>query len=109
MAKITNPSPPFANEGVKKRRYDNILEVNVLTKNIAKPIWLSISEAAKIGGVRAKTIRRAIQSKIIKYKIVKNRYFVDLGSMIIYLHTKNKLKNKLKQFGIGQYIEKWRG
>ncbi|MDO9399455.1 MAG: hypothetical protein Q7T79_02100 [bacterium] len=71
-------------------------------------LWLSISEAAVFGGVQTKTIRRAIQSNIIKYKITNNRYEVDLISVLEYLHSKTKLKNKLDQFGLGQYVEKWR-
>lgn len=80
---------------------------SLLTKVIPNPIWLSVSEAAKIGGVQNKTIRRAIQAKTLKYKVVSNRYLVDLASVIIYLCAKTKLKNKLNQLGIGQYIEKW--
>jgi len=80
----------------------------ILNKNIANPIWLSISEAAKLGGVTPKTIRRAIQSQKIKYRIIKNRYQVDLSLLIIYLNSKTKLKNKLNYFGIGQYIENWK-
>lgn len=79
----------------------------LLNKPISNPIWLSVSEAAKIGGIQTKTIRRAIQSKVIKYKISKNRYLIDFRSLIVYLHSKTKIKNKLNQFGIGQYIEKW--
>ena len=95
-------------EDIKKHR-KQLLEVNILNKKIVNPIWLSVSEAAKLGGVQTKTIRRAIQAKTIKYKIDGNRYFVDFASVITYLHSKNKLKNKLNQFGIGQYIDKWRG
>lgn len=80
----------------------------VLTKEVLNIIWLSVSEAAKIGGVTSKTIRRAIQSQKLKYKITNNRYQIDLASVINYLYTKTKLKNKLEQYGIGQYIKKWR-
>jgi excisionase family DNA binding protein len=80
---------------------------SLLSKNILNPVWLTISEAAKIGGVRTKTVRRAIQAKSIKYKIVKNRYLVDAASLIQFLHTKTKLKNKLNQYGLGQYIREW--
>jgi len=79
-----------------------------LSKEVLYPIWLSVSEAAKIGGVNTKTIRRAIQEKEIKYKIVAGRYLVDLASLIILLHARKKLVNKLNQFGIGQYIKEWR-
>lgn len=81
----------------------------LLTKNIQNPIWLSISEASKVGGVKTKTIRRAIQAKTIKYKIVKNRYFIDTTSLINFLYSKTKLKNKLNQYGLGQYIKEWHG
>jgi hypothetical protein len=82
---------------------------SVLLLNVKNPIWLSISEAAKIGGVQTKTIRRAIFSKIVKYKVDKNRYFVDFSSLIIFLHQKTKLKNKLNKYGLGQYVDKWIG
>lgn len=83
-------------------------DINILSKNVINTIWLSISEAAKIGGVQNKTVRRAILSKTLKYKIVGNRYLVDFASFIRFLCTTTKLKNKLNQNGIGQYIDIWR-
>lgn len=83
-------------------------KIPVLSGSILFPIWLSVSESAKMGGVTSKTIRRALQSQKLTYKIVKNRYLIDLSSVIKYLFTKKKLLNKLKQNGIGQYIDKWR-
>jgi hypothetical protein len=80
----------------------------VLSNGVLFPIWLSVSESAKVGGVTTKTIRRALQGQKLTYKIVKNRYLIDLGSVIKYLFTKKKLLNKLIQNGIGQYIDKWR-
>ena len=79
-----------------------------INNNISSPIWLSVSEAAKFGGVQNKTVRRAIQYNNIKYKIIGNRYLIDLLSLIAFLHTKTKLKNKLNQFGLGQYVDKWK-
>lgn len=79
-----------------------------LSNEIIKPIWLSVSEGAKLGGVQTKTIRRAIQYNYVKYKIVSNRYLIDFPTLITYLHTKTKLKNKLNQFGLGQYVDKWK-
>jgi hypothetical protein len=67
-----------------------------------------MSESSKFGGVNNKTIRRAIVSKKLKYKIVGNRYFIDLTSLIHYLYSKTKLKNKLTSLGIGQYIKDWK-
>ena len=79
-----------------------------INNELESPIWLSVSEAAKIGGIQTKTIRRAIQYNNVKYKIISNRYLIELTSLIAYLHTKTKLKNKLNNFGIGQYVDKWK-
>ena len=81
---------------------------HVSDNEIIRPIWLSVSEAAKLGGVQTKTIRRAIQFNYVKYKIVSNRYLIDFPTLITYLHTKTKLKNKLNQLGLGQYVDKWK-
>ena len=80
----------------------------LLSKPVRLPIWLSVSECAKIGGITTKTIRRAIQTHKISYKIVKNRYLVELSIIIKYLNLNKKLKNKLKEKGIEQYIIEWR-
>jgi len=79
----------------------------LLLKKIKNPLWMSVSEAAKTGGVQTKTIRRAIKSNQISYKVIGNRYLVNLDSLIHFLYTKTKLKNKLKEFGIGQYVKEW--
>jgi len=79
-----------------------------INNEIKAPIWLSVSEAAKIGGVQTKTIRRAIQYNKVKYKIIGNRYLIDLASLLIFLQAKTKLKNKLNQLGLGQYVDKWK-
>lgn len=71
------------------------------------PLWLSVSEAAKVGGVQTKTIRRAIK-KELKFKVKGNRYFIALSSLIVYLHRNTKLQNKLNEHGIGQYIKEWK-
>ncbi len=77
-------------------------------KEVKYPIWVSVSEAANLGGVQGKTIRRAIKSDPnLRYKIVKNRYQIELGSLICFMHKNTKLKNKLNDSGLGQYIEKW--
>ena len=84
------------------------IEPTVLTRNINYPLWFSVTETAKLCGLNAKTIRRAIQGKKIKYKIINDRYLVDLTSIILYCFKFKKLKNKVNSHGIGQYIEKWR-
>lgn len=83
-------------------------EITNQINEISSPIWLSVSEAAKLGGVQAKTVRRAIQFNHVKYKVAGNRYLIDFPTLIAYLHTKTKLKNKLNQFGLGQYVDKWK-
>lgn len=82
--------------------------LNFPTKEVKYPIWVSVSEAANLGGVQGKTIRRAIKSDPnLLYKIVKNRYQIEFGSLLVFLHKNTKLKNKLKEFGLGQYINEW--
>lgn len=79
------------------------------TKEVKCPIWVSVSEAAGLGGVQGKTIRRAIKSDTnLRYKIVKNRYQIELGSLLSLLHKNTKLKNKLNESGLGQYVSDWR-
>ncbi|MFA6171930.1 MAG: helix-turn-helix domain-containing protein [Patescibacteria group bacterium] len=81
----------------------------LLLKNAAlHPIWLNVSEAAKVFGVNNKTIRRAISEQVIKYKIVGERYFIDFSSLLIFIHSRTKLANKFNEYGLGQYIESWR-
>jgi len=73
------------------------------------PIWLSVSEAAALGGVQGKTIRRALKSDDpLEFKIVKNRYQIELASLLKFLNRNTKLKNKLCDFGLGQYVEEWK-
>lgn len=74
---------------------------------VNNPIWLRISEAAKISGVKNKTIRRAIKSGALRYKIISNKYYIELRTLILFLHKNIKLKNKLYNNGLGQYIKRW--
>ena len=74
-------------------------------KEITAPLWFSVSSSAKIGGVDPKTIRRAIKNNPdLKYKIVKDRYKIELGSLLSFLNKNTKLKNKLNKNGLGQYL-----
>lgn len=93
-------------EEIKEKRNKNH-STPLLLKKIKNPLWMSVSEAAKVGGVQTKTIRRAIKSNQISFKVIGNRYLVNLDSLIHFLYTKTKLTNKLKEFGIGQYIKEW--
>jgi len=74
-------------------------------KKIIAPLWFSVSSSAKIGGVDPKTIRRALKNNPqLKYKIVKDRYQIELGSLLIFLNKSTKLRNKLNKNGLGQYL-----
>lgn len=87
------------------------MEKTVLTiEEVLNPIWVSVSEAADLGGVQGKTIRRALKEDKadLVFKIVKNRYQIELGSLIIFLHRNRKLNNKLQDFGLGQYVSEWK-
>ena len=79
------------------------------SKKVDSPIWVSVSEAASLGGVQGKTIRRALKADShLMFRIVKNRYQIELGSLLAFLHKNTKLKNKLRDFGLGQYVEEWK-
>lgn len=76
-----------------------------LDKEISTPLWFSVSSSAKIGGVDPKTIRRALKSDSgLKYKIAKDRYKIELGSLLSFLSKNTKLRNKLNKNGLGQYF-----
>lgn len=79
------------------------------TKEVDFPIWISVSEAASLGGVGTKTIRRALKTDPnLRFRIVKNRYQIEFGSLLSFLHKNKKLMNKLNDLGLGQYVEGWR-
>jgi len=83
------------------------LKTSTPSSSFANPIWVSVSEAAKLGGVQTKTIRRAISAGLITYHIRGNRYLIDFGSLLNFLRSRTKLNNKLKKTGLGQYVETW--
>ncbi len=73
-----------------------------------KMIWLSVSEVAKLGGLSTKTVRRAIESNQLKFKVINNRYQISLGAAIKFFLSTPKLLNKFNQDGMGRWVEKWR-
>jgi hypothetical protein len=91
----------------KVTKLDNNQKLFLITAK--QTIWLSVSEAASLGGVGGKTIRRAIKdtNSGLVFKIVKNRYQIEFRSLIIFMHKNTKLKNKFLQFGLGQYVDSW--
>ncbi|TAN33089.1 DNA-binding protein [Patescibacteria group bacterium] len=71
-------------------------------------IRVSVSEAAKLFGVNAQTIRRAIARQEVTYAIVGGRYKINFESLIRWSQTRTTTRNKLANSGIGQYVEKWK-
>ncbi len=77
-------------------------------REVSIPLWISVSEAAKFGGVQSKTIRRAIEANLLAFKVVGNRYQINLKSLIDFLFKSTKLKNKFIKNGLGQYVQIWK-
>ena len=83
-------------------RQSDLERLNLAT---ASPLWVSVSEAAKMGGVQTKTIRRAIEGGLVKFQIKNNRYLLELGSVFKFLAKSPKLKNKFWSRGVAQYFK----
>lgn len=92
----------------KRGRKPTPKEINVPPAEVNEPLWLSVSETAKISGIGSKTVRRAIEANKVKFKVIGNRYLVNLSSLINYLFITTKLRNKFLSHGIGQYVDKWK-
>lgn len=75
---------------------------------VMHPIWLSVSEAAKLAGVQTKTIRRGLDSGLLTFQVIKNRYRINLSTLILWALKSTKLRNKFNNFGLGQYVDKWK-
>lgn len=71
-------------------------------------IRVSISEAAKLFGVNAQTIRRAIKSEDLSYVIVQGRYKISFESLLKWSERHVTIGNKMESKGIGQYVEQWK-
>ena len=55
-------------------------------------IRVSISEAARLFGVNAQTIRRAIKNQEITYVVVAGRYKINFVSLVKWSQTKTTIK-----------------
>lgn len=71
-------------------------------------IRVSISEAAKLFGVNAQTIRRAIKSDELSYVIVQGRYKISFESLLKWSQQHVTVGNKMKSKGIGQFVDQWK-
>ena len=97
-----------SHQNSKRGRKQKVRELLVAPREVDHPLWISVSEAAKFGGVQTKTIRRAIESTALEFKVTKNRYHINLKSLIDFLLKSTKLKNKFSKNGLGQYIQTWK-
>lgn len=75
---------------------------------VTNPLWLSANQTATLLGVKKKTIKRAIKSNLVKYKIERNKYLIEFESAIEFAHDSRRLENKLYRDGIGQYVKIFR-
>ena len=72
------------------------------------PIRLSVSEAAKLFGVSARTILRAVAEGHITYIVVQGRYKINFESLLKWSQETTTVKNKLAKSGLGQYVDRWK-
>ena len=87
-----------------------------MTENLQNPsqkqqggmIRVSISDAARLFGVNAQTIRRAVANKEISYVVVAGRYKINFESLVKWSQQKTTVKRKTDSVGIGQYVDKWK-
>lgn len=86
----------------------NIKDLPIPPNEAIKPIWLSVSEAAKLAGVQTKTIRRGLDSGILKYQVLNNRYRINFTTLVTWILQNIKLRNKFNKAGLGQYVDKWK-
>ncbi len=78
------------------------------TEKPKEVIRVSISEAARLFGVNAQTIRRAITAQEVTYIIVAGRYKLNFESLVKWSQKHTTLKNKLENKGIGQFVGHWK-
>ncbi len=71
-------------------------------------IRLSVSEAAKLFGVSALTVRRAISSGLLNYVVVQNRYKISFESLVKWSQASAHVRNKSEAKGIGQFVGSWK-
>lgn len=77
-------------------------------REVLNPVWLSVSESAKLAGVGTKTIRRGLDSHKLAFKVVGNRYLINSAHLIAWLLAHTKLRNKFSKHGFGQYVSAWK-
>ena len=73
-----------------------------------KIIRVSVSEAARLFGVDAHTIRRAIKRQELRYVVVQGRYKVNFESLVEWSQNRTTVRNKMEKQGIGQFVSQWK-
>lgn len=85
-----------------------MIEMHPLQNNEPEVVRVSISEAARLFGIHQRTIRRAIATGEIRYIIVRGRYKLHFGSLIIWSQRATTIRNKRDTRGIGQWVDQWK-
>lgn len=91
-----------------KLMYTNTAMTDQVNEKPKEVIRVSISEAARLFGVNAQTIRRAITAQEVTYIIVAGRYKLNFESLVKWSQKHTTLKNKLESKGIGQFVGHWK-
>lgn len=73
-----------------------------------EPIRVSVSEAARLFGVNARTVRRAIASGDVRYIVVRGRYKILFESLVTWSQRSTHVRNKRDAVGIGQWVDQWK-
>ncbi|OGL73422.1 hypothetical protein A3C96_00775 [Candidatus Uhrbacteria bacterium RIFCSPHIGHO2_02_FULL_60_10] len=71
-------------------------------------VRVSVSEAARLFGINARTIRRAIADGLLTYVVVRGRYKINFESLIRWSQERPKVRNKTALYGIGQFVDRWK-
>jgi len=71
-------------------------------------VRVSIGEAARLFGINARTIRRAIRTGEIRYIVVRGRYKLHFGSLVAWSQRATTVRNKRDAKGIGQWVDQWK-
>jgi excisionase family DNA binding protein len=71
-------------------------------------IRVSVSEAARLFGLNARTIRRALAAGELTYIVVRGRYKINFESLVRWSQKKSSIEKKRDTSGIGQYVDQWK-
>lgn len=71
-------------------------------------VRVSVSEAARLFGVNAQTIRRAIAAQELTYAVVAGHYKLNFESLVKWSQKHTTVRNRMNQRGIGQFVGKWK-